>query len=266
MLLTVNAVDDPDTEDDQPNFSVLMNTPFDTMVPISGALGRSVLANDEAPGSLRAAQISSPEKGVVENFQSNGHFQYVPEQKCVGKVSFQYRATDVWYGGSDTATVTLNVHRRPYARDDGILVTPPGVIVVGNVLANDRDPDQEDAGTGLKVDLETVDPPLGSSPLFDVEEDGSFWYEIPEGTTGLFGFTYQNTDGWFHSNRANVYIISSTQVDSPILLDPDSLAAGYGDQAVMAGFATFDDWLVCNCDCTCSLPVALSAKVAIRND
>jgi len=65
---------------------------------------------------------------------------------------------------------------------------------------------------------------------------------------------------------ARVYIISTTQVDSPILLIPDSLAADYGDQAVMSGFATFDDWLVCNCDCTCSLPVALSAKVAIRND
>ncbi|MBM4094931.1 MAG: hypothetical protein FJ276_36800 [Planctomycetes bacterium] len=67
------------------------------------------------------------------------------------------------------------------------------------------------------------------------------------------------------ANAAGVYIISTTQVDSPILLDPDSPAAGYGDQAVMAGFATFDDWLVCNCECTCSLPVALSAKVAIRN-
>ncbi|TXS95351.1 tandem-95 repeat protein [Parahaliea maris] len=170
--------------------------------------GANVLANDSDPDgdALLAALITGTTNGVVV-LNTDGTFQYTPNDGFFGSDSFSYRATDGTLL-SDTVTATLEVAEPPppppppptngvpRAEDDDFGADYEGA----NVLDNDSDPDG-DPLTAILVS----DPSRGSVTL---NPDGTFEY-IPElGYTGPDSFTYRASDGVVPSEIATVSLIA----------------------------------------------------------
>jgi len=150
--------------------------------------GATVLSNDVGlvPADTTVEAASPPPNAQSFVMNSNGTFDYTPNENFSGSDSFSYVATQG--GATYSAQVVLNVsfeNDAPVATADGPYVNAfDSTIVVDaahGVLGNDMDPD----GDTLTAVLDTG----GSSVT--LAADGSFTYT---GAVGLASFTYHVED------------------------------------------------------------------------
>jgi Bacterial Ig domain/RTX calcium-binding nonapeptide repeat (4 copies) len=167
--------------------------------PITG----NVLGNDsDADGdtlSVGEGEFTTANGGTV-TINADGTFTYDPNTAFVGTDSFVYTVED-GHGGSDTATVTLNVtNTNPIARTD-YFNTGFGQSKSLNILTNDSDAD----GDSLTIVDTTITTAQGVN--ITLAADGSFTYQPPEYFYGADSFTYEVSDG-FGGTASALAIIS----------------------------------------------------------
>src|SRR5690606_35088476 len=129
-----------------------------------------------------------------------------------GSVTFTYRATD-GISLSEPATVTITViasPQVPVAAPDTFTINED-MVVFGNVLTNDSDP-QEDTLTAV-----LVDEPESGQLMFNA--NGSFAYIPAKDFHGVVTFTYRATDGVNESETALVTIEILPVNDAPVARD-----------------------------------------------
>ncbi len=191
-----------------------------------------VLINDSDPDGdpLTATVQSPPKKASSFYLYPDGSFDYEPIPNFVGTDSFTYEVSD-GRGGTDLATVTINVYNNPpTAVDDqysvhrnGLLSVPREEGVIYKLNQNnqrDSDPDIPD-DINLQVSVLT-EPTKGDLQL---NPDGSFTYTPYPGEVGTDTFTYELTDG-IATDTATVTISilnrSPVAQDDPDQANPDA--------------------------------------------
>jgi len=135
-----------------------------------------VLANDtdvDGPLPLTAEQVTGVAVGTL-SFNANGSLTYTPPAAFVGPVVFTYRARDGAGGGSNTATVTINVtptNRPPDARCRDVLIDarttcPPSFnITIDDVNNGSTDPDIA-SGDSITLSISSLGPfPIGETDV-----------------------------------------------------------------------------------------------------
>ena len=159
----------------------------DINTPVSG----NVLTNDSDPDGdpLTTSKLTDPANGAV-TLNPNGLYTYTPNNGFVGTDEFDYVVCD--NGGlCDTATVSIEVVVTPpnsvVAVDDNISgkVNTP---VIGNVLANDFDPENDN------IILNTAPVAQPAHGSVTINADGTFTYTPDQGFVGIDKFTYQICD------------------------------------------------------------------------
>ena len=113
-------------------------------------------ANDSDPKNdeLTTSGVTSPTKGSVSYTNNTGTSDtvtYTPLATATGTDSFTYRVSD-GKGGTDTATVTINLQNNPVAGDDTITV-PIGRSTVIAIGANDSDANGDQLTTTGRVPI-----------------------------------------------------------------------------------------------------------------
>lgn len=202
--INVTAVNDaPDAVDDV--YTTVEDTPLTVAAP-------GVLSNDtDADGdSLTVSTFSDPPNGTVV-VNPNGSLSYTPDANFTGTDTFTYTISD-GRGGTDTATVTVNVTSVADAPDavDDLYVTPedtPLFVPAPGVLLNDTDGD----GDTLTVTAFS-DPPNGTVV---VSPDGSVSYTPDANFNGVDSFTYTISDGNGGTDTATVTVNVTAANDAP---------------------------------------------------
>jgi len=196
------AVDDVyNTNEDQ---TLVISTYSAGLLPNDSDVDNLVLLTDLAAGG-------DPLNGTV-TVNLNGTFTYTPNANFTGVDTFTYRVRDL-LGGSDTATVTINVssiNDGPVAVNDSFSLgedTQLDVILPG-ILVNDTDVEND----ALTIALDT-NVMNGSLTL---NADGSFTYVPNADFNGVDTFTYHVNDGEFDSNIATVTLEVIAVNDAPV--------------------------------------------------
>ncbi|MBC8355089.1 MAG: tandem-95 repeat protein [Planctomycetes bacterium] len=174
----------------------------DTTLTIAAA---GVLTNDsDGEGdSLTASLQSSPTNGVLNYFNADGAFQYVPNSGFVGNDSFAYLAND---GTDDSTTATVTVTVNAVSNDPGDDLGSAQVLSLTAGVTNEL---QHSVGDGIygdaDVDLFKVSLDSGQSLDIDIDaeylDDGT-WYGSLDSHLRLF-------------NSAGVEIASNADALSP---------------------------------------------------
>ena len=158
----------------------------------SGVAGSTVtvdvLTNDSDPNgdSVSLDGVAAPLHGTAV-IQGN-QVAYTPAATYSGPDTFTYTISD-GNGGTDTATVTVDVRNRaPHAAPDAATTPVAGIATVIDALANDDDPDSE------AVSLASVQPTSAHGGTVTVTGDGTFRYVSADGFTGVDTFTYTVVD------------------------------------------------------------------------
>ena len=225
VTITVNPINDvPQATGD--TYSV----DEDNVLAVDAPTG--VLANDtDIEGDLLTAALESgPTNGVLV-LNSDGSFEYTPEDNFHGQDSFVYRADD-GNGGQTPATAVITVNPiadSPVAVDDGYTTNEDASLTIDaaqGVLANDYDVDGDPLAAELLTDV--------SHGVLTFNSNGSFQY-LPEANFhGLDSFTYQVSDGSTNSNETTVTITVNPINDVPVALnDTYSMA----DEAALVVYA-----------------------------
>jgi beta-galactosidase len=148
---------------------------------------------------LSAVLVSDVSNGTL-TLNSDGTFEYDPNDTFTGTDSFTYKAND-GDANSNVATVTIDVKpSAPVANDDDYEVVQDTVLSVvadSGVLANDIT-----YGGALSAIL-VSEPNNGSLTL---DSNGAFTYDPCSGFIGIDSFTYKANDGTYDSNIAAVFI------------------------------------------------------------
>ena len=209
--ITVNSTNaDPEAVDDGP-----LSTDEDT--PLTGI---DVLGNDtDADGDpLTVTSATSPDGTVTIN--PDGTLDFTPDPDFNGPTTIEYTIDD-GNGGSDTATVTINVapvNDDPVAEDDtgATQEDAPVTFTAAELLANDSDVDG-DALTIASVGASTN----GTAVL---NADGSVTFTPELDFTGTASFEYTVEDGNGGIDTATVTIDIPTANDAPIAVDDGPLS------------------------------------------
>jgi hypothetical protein len=201
VTITVNSVNDvPNAVDD------VANTSEDTPVIIN------VLANDtDADGdTLTITGTTNPANGTIVN-NGDGTITYTPNADFFGTDSFTYTIGDS-NGGSDTATVTVNVGAvddAPIANDDSA-TTDEDTPVVIDVLANDTDTEGDTLSVGA----------VTNGAHGTVANNGTNVTYTPNANFfGTDSFTYTASDGNGGSDTATVTVTVNSVNDAPNAAD-----------------------------------------------
>ena len=172
-------------------YSTAVNTTLTVAAP-------GVLANDKDPDGdpITAVLVSQPADGTL-TFNADGSFTYTPAAGFSGTDSFTYQASDGQLL-SNVATVTINMGQPPVANDDSYSTNENTVLSVfaPGVLANDTSP------SGNPLTCAILATPTHGHVILN--PDGSFTYTPATNFTGIDNFTYEDSDGQFHSNIATV--------------------------------------------------------------
>ncbi len=177
----------------------------------------NVLANDtdEDGDALNAVLVASTMHGSL-SLQSNGSFNYTPEQNYNGTDTFTYRANDGELESIETmVTITVNpVNDEPAANDDAYSMNEDGTLTINagaGILVNDADIDGDALTAALVSDV--------SNGTLTLSADGSFSYTPNADFNGADNFTYTATDGTLTSNEATVTIMVNLVNDEPVAND-----------------------------------------------
>ena len=211
VTITVPAQNDaPIAVDDGP-----LSTDEDT--PLTGI---NVLGNDtDADGDpLTVTSASSPDGTVTIN--PDGSLDFTPNTDFNGPTTIQYTIDD-GNGGTDTATVTINVapvNDDPVAEDDtgATQEDVPVTFTAAELLANDSDVDG-DALTITSVGTST-------NGVAVLNADGSVTFTPELDFTGTASFEYTVEDGNGGIDTATVTIEIPTANDAPIAVDDGPLS------------------------------------------
>jgi len=181
VYITVIAVNDPPSAYDD-DYTTFEDTTLNVPAP-------GVLVNDTDPenDSLIAEKVTDPKHGNV-TLNSDGSFDYIPDNNYNGYDNFSYRAYD-GTNYSNNATVHINitpVNQPPVANDDTVLVEQNSLDKKIDVLANDFDND----GNVLTI-ISVTEPNHGSAFT-----DGNYTYYSPDvDYIGSDQFEYNISDG-----------------------------------------------------------------------
>ena len=224
-----------------------------------GTISGNVLSNngngadsdaDGDPLAVVAATLTTSNGGQVV-LNADGSFSYSANPAFVGSDSFTYVLED-GQGGSDTATVTLDLtNTAPIAAADWFS-TPFDKALSGNVLANngygaDSDPD----GEALTVAAGRYATAQGGTVTLNA--NGNFAFTPGEAFYGTDSFTYTINDG-FGGNATGTVLINvtapigsvygtaadesrtgSTLADAIFGLDGDDSLSGLGGHDTLVG-------------------------------
>ena len=159
--------------------------------PEDMSLTANVLTNDLDPDGdflvVTLTPVRVPERGTVV-FSDNGTLVYTPTPDFFGTDQLIYEVCDN-AGACDTAALTIYVapvNDAPTALAD-TFATAEAQPVLGNLLANDYDIDQDTLTVSLLL------PP--ASGTVSLMSDGGFTYTPDDAFTGHDQFTYQLCDG-----------------------------------------------------------------------
>ena len=176
---------------------------------IDNQITGSLISNDGDPDgdvvSVNTTPISQPTNGSVV-INPDGTFVYTPDPGFMGVDTFEYETCDA-AGNCDIATVSLTVfedtngatNNVPAANDDvGIgQINEP---VVGNLLANDSDPN----GDPLTINTTPISGPTNGT--LTINPDGSFEYVPNPDYSGNDSFVYEVCDDSGACEQATVYL------------------------------------------------------------
>ncbi|EKQ69168.1 pre-peptidase C family protein [Leptolyngbyaceae cyanobacterium JSC-12] len=184
-----------------------------------------ILANDtdiDSP-SLTAILVSTTAFGNL-TLNPNGSFTYQPNPGFVGTDSFTYRANDGSLNSANTATVSLVVttaaNIAPIANTDTFTTQEDTPLTVGNVLANDTDPDNN-----LPLTASIVAAPTNALS-FTLRPDGSFSYLPALNFNGIDTFTYIATDSIGGNSSIATVTFNVTPVnDAPVAVNDNYTVA-----------------------------------------
>jgi len=174
--------------------------------PVTG----NVLSNDFDPDGdtivVTTTTVTTSEGVVVTIDPNTGEFTYTPPAGFTGDDSFVYTICDTGNPAlCDTAVVVITVVDNQgnitIANDDAY-TTIPGVLVSGNVLENDSDP-EGDTQTVSTTPVKGVE-----NGLLVLNTDGTFTYTPNTGFTGTDSFVYSVCDNGTPQacDQATVYI------------------------------------------------------------
>lgn len=172
-----------------------------------------VLGNDVDPDGddLSVDSVSDPADGTTE-INTDGSVKYTPDADFCGQDSFTYTISD-GNGGSDTATVTVNVacvNDAPVANDD-TADTDEDIPVDIPVLDNDSDIDGDELSVGS-----VSDPANGTATI---NQDGTVKYTPDPDFNGEDTFTYTACDADGLCDEATVTVIIGALNDPPVAND-----------------------------------------------
>ena len=177
----------------------------------------NVLDNDHDPNGddLSASKRSSPSKGTVTSFNSNGAFTYDPDREFESlggseseNVTFEYRASD-GRGGSDQATVTVTingVNDAPTASNASLSTSEDQANTI-DLAGSVTDVDDRDGNLGLSI---ATSPSHGSTSI----HGQTVTYTPATNYNGSDHFTYEVSDG-SKSATATVDVSVSPVNDPP---------------------------------------------------
>ena len=177
--------------------------------PLSG----NVLTNDSDPdGDTLTALLDSQATHGEVRLNDDGSFTYTPDAEFDGEDAFSYIAHDGTQAGAPTLvriTVTP-VNDAPVPGPDSYTIGEDSLLV-GNVLANDRDAD----GDRLTAELDAA-PAHGQVQFHD---DGSFTYRPDADYHGPDSFGYTVSDGRGGTATGTVSITVTPVNDTPVAGD-----------------------------------------------
>jgi VCBS repeat-containing protein len=205
-------------------------TAFDTPLTIAAA---ALLANDFDPEGmpLTIIGVASGANGTAL-LNANGTITYTPVSGYSGAAGFSYTVSD----GIATSTATVNVtvlpSSAPIAGNDTAAGNEDGVVVTGNVLANDTDPD----GALTSSSITAWTQAANGSVTYN--SDGTFTYTPGTDFSGVDTFTYTISDG-SKTATATVSVTVNGVNDAPVAAD-DSASGNEGTAIVTANVLAND--------------------------
>ena len=171
-----------------------------------------VLGNDLGPanGTLTAILISNVSNGIL-NLNSNGAFQYIPNNNYFGTDLFIYKAYDgKIYSNNATVTITINAINDPPVANDDYYTTDEDTtlnIPAPGILTNDTDEENEPLTAILISNV--------SNGILNLNSNGAFEYSPDNNYFGTDSFTYKANDSSAESNTATVHITVDSVNDAP---------------------------------------------------
>ncbi len=180
----------------------------------SGILTIPVLLNDEDIDGdpLSVELVNQPSGGVVSI--EGTQFLFVPDTNFFGTSAFTYLLSD-GRGGSSTANVTITitpVNDAPIAEDD-VAATPEDTPATIDVLANDRDVDN---------DTLTITSATASLGNVTIRADGRLNYTPDLNFSGKVEILYTIEDGAGGMDTAMVELSVNPVNDAPTMTAPES--------------------------------------------
>ncbi len=191
-----------------------------------------VLANDVDPeqGALRIESVTQPAaaEGTVEIVELPGgrpSLRYTPADRFTGgEVTMTYRAQDEAGGSSAATTVTVTVgdgragNRPPIAVGDSAKVSATNSVTIP-VLANDRDPDNDNLG----IDTVSIDSRIGVAQIVDT---GVRFTPAPSSSGPVsFEYTISDPEGATATATVLVTVLPADQANGAPVARPDVATA-----------------------------------------
>jgi CshA-type fibril repeat protein len=190
-----------------------------TSTPLNTPVSVPVLTNDIDPNGdpLTVTRIvSQPQNGTV-SFTPDGTVVYTPDGNFTGIDTFEYEISD-GNGGTDIATVTINVNDNAPAAVNDNAATPPSTPVDIPVIANDSDPNDDP--------LTVTDITTPANGTVKDNGDGTVTYTPNPGFTGTDTFEYTITDPQGNTDTATVTVVVDPDVpnvvNNPQIAEPDT--------------------------------------------
>ena len=196
-----------------------------TSTPVNIAKSIAVLPNDSDPDgqTITVTSVSQPTHGST-SIQSGTTVLYTPTSDYAGSDSFTYTITDA-SGGTDTATVNINVINTPPVAADDSYTTNVNVAKSMLVLTNDSDPD------GQSISITSVGSPTHGSVVINSESSSlTYTPNTNYASTDSFTYTISDASGAPSTATVTISIINtapqansdsySTPVNTPITVSP----------------------------------------------
>ncbi|MGM9428226.1 Ig-like domain-containing protein [Hydrogenophaga sp. MI9] len=228
--------------------AMLANTTHSDSVLSNNGFGADTDPNGDA---LTVVQVNLTEftpgtpielpSGALLTMNANGSYVYNPNGQFTSLAagatatdSFSYTITDS-HGGNSSATVTFTitgVNDAPTAVADSYTVSETGATVLGNLTANDSDPDGDTLGIGFPSYTGSNGGSFGLDDSGNVVFiPGASFDNLAVGQTRTTSFSYTVSDGHGGSSSATVTVTVQGANDAPVAvgdaLDVDEEGAAW---------------------------------------